>query len=185
MGPLTKVNGRRSMLLKGYRKEIFRPECNNSFESLHCIAHLDDDISEVLPYLNAVLGGDSYIKDPPSVTFKAQGKLITVHSRKIAINALRDEEEAHHILEWLKKEINDAWDQREKIVPKYDGKKAPHILDIYKFLPKSNCRKCGQPTCMMFASLATQGAKGVKDCSELTEASSAKLKEYLSRFRFD
>jgi hypothetical protein len=36
-----------------------------------------------------------------------------------------------------------------------------------------------------FASLATQGAKGVKACSELTAESSAKLKEYLSRFRFD
>ena len=44
------------MLLKGYTKEIFRPECNPSFQSLHCIAHLDQDVSEALPYLNAVLG---------------------------------------------------------------------------------------------------------------------------------
>jgi hypothetical protein len=32
------------MLLKSYRKEIFRPECNPSFQSLHCIAYLDQDI---------------------------------------------------------------------------------------------------------------------------------------------
>ncbi len=43
-----------SILLKGYRKEISRPVCNHSFESLHCIAHLDEDIGEALPYLNAV-----------------------------------------------------------------------------------------------------------------------------------
>jgi ArsR family metal-binding transcriptional regulator len=173
------------MLLKGYREEIFRPECNSSFQSVHCIAHLDEDIGEVLPYLNASLGGDSYIKDPPSVTFKAHGKLITVHARRIAINALRDEEEAHHFIEWLKTEINDAWDNRAAIVPKFDGKSKPHLLDIYKLLPKTNCRKCGQPTCMMFSSLATDGIKGYGDCPELIEENRTKLKEYLGRFRFD
>jgi ArsR family metal-binding transcriptional regulator len=173
------------MLLKGYQEEISRPACNNTFQSLHCIAHLDDDISEVLPYLNAILGGDTYIKNPPSVTFKSQGKLITVHGDKIAVNALRDEEEAHHILTWLKQEINEAWENRENITPKYDGKAKPHILDIYKLLPKTNCRRCGQPTCMMFASLATEGIKGYGDCPEMREENGKKLKEYLSRFRFD
>lgn len=173
------------MLLTGYRAEISRPTCNNTFQSLHCIAHLDEDISEALPYLNAVLGGDTYIKDPPSVTFKTQGKLITVHARKIAVNALRDEGEAHHILDWLKKEINDAWDNRDKIVPKYDGKSKPHLLEIYKLLPKTNCRKCGQPTCMMFASLATEGIKGCGDCLEMKEESVIRLNAYLGQFRFD
>ncbi len=173
------------MLLTGYRKEISRPTCNNTFQSLHCIAYLDEDIGEALPYLNAVLGGDTYIKDPPSVTFKTQGKLITVHALKIAVNALRDEAEAHHILEWLKEEINNVWKNREKIVPKYDGKAKPHILEIYKLLPKTNCRKCGQPTCMMFSSLATEGIKGYVDCPEMTEAGANGLKNYLSRFNFD
>ena len=148
------------MLLKGYREEISRPVCNHTFQSLHCIAHLDEDISEALPYLNAILGGDTYIKDPRSVTFKLYGKLITVHARKIAVNALRDEAEAQHILEWLKEQINYAWEQRASIAPKFEGKSVPEILSIYKLLPKSNCKKCGQPTCIMFASLATQGGRG-------------------------
>jgi ArsR family metal-binding transcriptional regulator len=173
------------LLLTGYREEISRPTCNNTFQSLHCIAHLNEGISEALPYLNAVLGGDTYIKDPPSVTFKSQGKLITVHGNKIAVNALRDEEEAHHILEWLKKEINDAWENRQAIVPKYDGKAKPLILEIYKMLPKTNCRKCGRPTCMMFASLATEGIKGREDCPALTEKGAENLQKYLSRFTFD
>ncbi|HMK43454.1 MAG TPA: (Fe-S)-binding protein [Dissulfurispiraceae bacterium] len=173
------------MLLNGYRKEIFRPACNNSFESLHCIAHLEDDISEALPYVNAVLGGDTFIKEPPSVTFKLYGKLITVHGRKIAVNALRDEAEADHILDWFKEQINEAWEKRADIVPKYDGRKVPHIMEIYKMLPKSNCKKCGQPTCMMFASIATQGVKKSADCPELTEEGKQRLESYLSGFRFD
>ena len=86
------------MLLKGYTKEISRPECNPSFQSLHCIAHLDQDIREALPYLNSVLGGFEYFKDPPAVTFRTRGKIITVHPREIAVNALKDEEEADKIL---------------------------------------------------------------------------------------
>ena len=94
------------MFLKRYRKEVFRPECNSTFQSLHCIAHLDEDISEVLPYLNSALGGHRYCEDPPALTLKAHGRLITLHSHKIAINALEDEAQADKILEWLKQEIN-------------------------------------------------------------------------------
>ena len=101
------------MLLNHYRKEIFRPECNPSFQSLHCIAHLDQDITEALPYLNAVLGGFEYLKEPPAVTFRIQGKIIAVHPRKITVNALKSEEEADKILEWLKREINEAWENRD------------------------------------------------------------------------
>ena len=53
------------MFLKGYRKEIFRPECNPTFQSVHCIARLETDISEVLPYLNAVLGGEHVYPGSP------------------------------------------------------------------------------------------------------------------------
>jgi ArsR family metal-binding transcriptional regulator len=179
------VNGEKPMLLKGYREELSRPTCNNTFQSLHCIAYLDEDISGVLPYLNCVLGGDSYIKEPPSVTFKTQGKLITVHARRIAVNALRDEVEAHHILEWLKEEINNAWENRATLIPKYDGKSKPKILEIYKLLPKTNCRKCGQPSCMMFASLAADGIKGYGDCPDLSGEGANGLKAYLGKFRFD
>lgn len=61
------------MLLKGHTKEIFRPECNPGFQSLHCIAHLEQDISMVLPCLNVTLGGFEYFKDPPAVTFRVHG----------------------------------------------------------------------------------------------------------------
>ncbi len=173
------------MLLKGYRTEIFNPTCNSFFQSVHCIARLDEEVGEALPYLNAVLGGDTYIKDPPSVTFKLHGKLVTVHSRKIAINALKDEAEARAVLEWLKKEINDAWENRDTIVPKFDGAAKPHPLTIYKLLPRTNCRDCGQPTCMAFAVLAASGAKGAVDCPSMGDADRSKLQEYLGAFHFD
>jgi ArsR family metal-binding transcriptional regulator len=62
--------------------------------NVNCFAHLDQDVSPTLPYLNTSLYGFEYIKEPPSVTFRAQGKLITVHSHKIEVNTLKDENEA-------------------------------------------------------------------------------------------
>ena len=80
--------------------------------------------------------------------------------------------------------VNDAWENREKISPKFTGKAKPHILEIYKLLPKTNCRECGQPTCIMFASLATEGIKGTADCPRLSAVGMHALDDYLSRFNF-
>ena len=173
------------MLLKGYRKEITRPECRREALSLHCIAHLEQDISEVLPYLNAKLGGDQYLKDPPSLTFKNQGKLITLHPQMIGINALRDEAEADKILEWLKGEINETWEKRYEIEPSFETLEKPKILEILKLLPKTNCRECGQPTCMVFATQVAEGGRESEDCPSLDEKNRMKLENYMNSFRFD
>ena len=173
------------MRLKGYTKEIFRPECNPSFQSVHCIAHLDQDITGVLPYLNAVLGGFEYLKEPPAVTFRVHGKIITVHPREIAVNALNDEEEADKILEWLRREINEAWEKRAEIEPRCEGAPKPKLLEILKLLPKTNCRECGQPTCMVFAAKVAEGAKGPQDCPPLKEEERLKLADYMGQFQLD
>ena len=173
------------MLLKNYSREIFRPECNPGFESVHCIAHLDQNIEPVLPYLNAVLGGFDYLKDPPAVIFRSQGKLITVHGTKIAINALRDEAEADKILEWLKREINDAWKNREDIEPSCEGTPKPKLIEILKLLPKTYCRQCGAPTCMVFAARMAEGVKSPDDCPPMDSDSKERLEEYMRQFDFD
>ncbi|SPD76347.1 putative Fe-S cluster [uncultured Desulfobacterium sp.] len=173
------------MLLKTYTKEIFRAKCNPGFQNVHCIAHLDQDIGEVIPFLNAELGGFEYYNDPPAVTFKNQGRLITVHPDKIAINALEDEAEAEKILEWLKREINETWEKRAEITPSYKSAPRPQIIEILKLLPKTSCRECGQPTCMVFSTLVAEGAKGPGDCPQLIGENKTKLDEYLNKFNFE
>lgn len=173
------------MLLSGYQKEIFRAKCNPGFEAVHCFARLNEDIGEVIPYLNAELGGYEFIKEPPSVTFKVHGKLITVHSGKIAVNALKDEAEAHKILEWLRSQINEIWVRRDEIEPLYERAPRPQVIEILRLLPKTNCRECGQPTCMVFAVQAAEGVKGVDDCPQLDVDGRETLGTYLGRFKLD
>ncbi len=54
------------MLLASYRKELFRPECNPNFQSLHCFAHLDQDVGAVLPYLKRHPGRLEYTASRPA-----------------------------------------------------------------------------------------------------------------------
>ena len=98
------------------------------------------------------------------MTFRIHGKIITVHPREIAVNALKDEAEAEKILQWLQREINEAWQKRDHIEPSYEGAPKPKLLEVLKLLPKTNCSECGQPTCMVFASLVSQGVKTAEDC---------------------
>jgi len=170
------------LLLHNYRLKIFNNECMPGAMTVQCYAHLDQDVSAALPYLNANLGGFEYVVDPPSVTFRTQGKLITVHGRKIAVNALKDEAEAKKIIEWLKREINEAWENRKEIEPVFEGQQKPKLIEILKLLPKTNCKECGAPTCMVFATMLAEGAKSIEDCPPLEGHSKKTLNEYMGKF---
>ena len=166
------------MLITRYRKEFCRPP-NPEARHLRCVAYLDENISDVLPYLNTVLGAHQYSKNPLSLTLKYDGKLITLYPREIAINIVNDKAEADHILEWLKRKINETWEQRKQIEPCFETSRKPNILDVLKRLPKTNCRECGQNTCMVFAALVAEGTKKPDDCPQLDEQNKSALLEYI------
>jgi ArsR family metal-binding transcriptional regulator len=180
-----RLKGDDHLLLRSYRLEIFNNECMPDAMSVQCHAHLDQDVSDALPYLNAVLGGFEYLKDPPSVTFKLQGKLLTVHGNKIAVNALKNEDEAHKIIAWLKREINLVWENRAEIQPSYEGMPRIQVIDILKRLPRTNCTECGAPTCMVFATQVAEGAKDASHCPALNKNDKDELNAFLNRFQLD
>ncbi len=59
-------------------------------------------------------------------------------------------------------------------------------MDIYKLLPKTNCKKCGLPSCMAFAVRFIERKVGIEDCPELNTAKylkqKLKLKEIASQY---
>jgi acetyl-CoA decarbonylase/synthase complex subunit gamma len=50
-------------------------------------------------------------------------------------------------------------------------------LDIFKFTPKTNCKDCGNPTCMAFAMKVAQGAIPIDKCPHLPVEALEKLGE--------
>ena len=50
-------------------------------------------------------------------------------------------------------------------------------LDIYKQLPKENCRECGLPTCLAFAMKVASGQAGLEECPRLDDVARSNLDE--------
>jgi ArsR family metal-binding transcriptional regulator len=169
------------MLVKEYHTRFVRPP-NPSAQHLRCFARLEADIGEVLPYLNTRLKGYQFSLDPPRLTLKLPGKLVTLTPREIAINIVKDQAEALELLEWLAGEINATWEQRGEITPSFQVAATPRVLEVLKFLPRTNCRACGQPTCMVFAVQVCQGAQGPEACPGLEPENREGLHDYLKAF---
>jgi len=50
-------------------------------------------------------------------------------------------------------------------------------MDIYKLLPKENCKECGLPTCLAFAMQVAAKQKALSDCPRLSEEAQGQLAE--------
>ena len=50
-------------------------------------------------------------------------------------------------------------------------------LEIYKLLPKTNCKKCGRATCLAFAMQLAQKKADLKECPDVSEEAKSKLGE--------
>ena len=48
-------------------------------------------------------------------------------------------------------------------------------LEIFKLLPKTNCKKCGMPTCLAFAMQLAQKRAKLEDCPYVSEEAKEKL----------
>jgi ArsR family metal-binding transcriptional regulator len=167
--------------------EIFRLKMDAAKEVLHAIATFQADISPALPYVNAELGGWDYDKVNQVLLLKmSDGKWLTLHPQKIAMRGIRDLDEAHALLAWIKGQINDIYARRHTITPRSVSQAGLKIMEILKLLPMTNCRACGYATCMAYAAALREGEISLPDCPPLGEEKYRekrdKLQAYLESF---
>jgi ArsR family metal-binding transcriptional regulator len=138
------------MLLESYQITRILP-CLADPEKIRVIAEVSGEIYEAFPYLNAILRGCSYNHPALTLTIKKDGKLFTLHARHITLAKIEDEKEAEEILKWSKNLINETYESRDRIEPNFSKGAELKALDIYKLLPGTSCKKCGELTCLAFA----------------------------------
>jgi len=155
------------MLLREYKYQLFMPECDHSSPFLNALAAFSDDIREVMPYLNASIKGCQYNHEAGIISFNYEGKRVTLYPRRAAIGKIEDKEDAEKTLESLKDLINRTYETRESIKPDFRSIERPKPLDIYKFLPGENCKKCGEATCLAFAISLIAEKSHLTACSPL------------------
>jgi ArsR family metal-binding transcriptional regulator len=141
--------------------------CIADEKKIRLIAYFSCDISEILPFLNAVIKGASYNKNAPTLTFTKGRRMINLYNIKIAIAKADNIIDAWQILDELKRLINDTYRNKDKIKPSYEEKVKVTALQIYGWLPKTNCKACGEATCLAFAVKLLQGGQRLENCKPL------------------
>jgi ArsR family metal-binding transcriptional regulator len=161
------------VLIETFDIEVFTPPCDPGAERYAARARLTADISELLPYLNATLRGAVYLPEAQALTCrvgaaqKKGGHNIAFHSYEIATSNVEDREGAEKELKGLIDLVNRTWERRAEITPDHTTRQRPTPMAVYKLLPQTNCKQCGEPTCYTFAFKLTAAQKKLADCPPL------------------
>jgi ArsR family metal-binding transcriptional regulator len=171
----------REILIRGFRLELSTPECFPTTTLWRAKLHLQDDISEVLPYLNARLQGGDYDHAARVLLWDDEGRKCAFRPLEIAVAPVEDREEAEEIAGKIIRMVNEVWGRRHEIEPDFEGRRPPpNVLDIYRLLPGTNCKECGYPTCMAYAAGLREARAGLAQCPHLAQEAYAENRGKLS-----
>lgn len=128
-----------------------------------------ENLQEVLPYLVRLVPNAVFSKKNGWVSFKKGQRIITIHEDGfVTMTHVTNRDEAEKILTEIERKAIEAWRRRNEIdLTEPPQKSLISALDIYNFLPKTNCRRCGELTCMAFAVKLLNGEVKVTACKPL------------------
>lgn len=125
-------------------------------------------LAPVLPYANAILPNViSYSPDAGVMTLRRKLGFITVYPDKVYITQALDAADGQCMLDAVAELLNRIWSRRGQIVPAAAPRRGPRMLDVWRLLPRDNCKRCGLPTCMAFAVGMLLGTARLADCAPL------------------
>jgi ArsR family metal-binding transcriptional regulator len=146
---------------------------------IRIIAHISGDLTNVFPYMNAEMHEACYNKDGPTFTFRDGTRMVSLYPRRIAVAKADEIVDAWRVLESVRLKANKTWKRRAEIEPSFEMREKPPALEILKRLPRTNCRACGERTCLAFAVRVRAGEMPVRLCSPVFAGDHHRLKDAL------
>jgi len=128
------------------------------------VGHPSQPLVNVIPYLATLPDVIVYNPATCTVTFRRQHGFMTLYPDKVYITQVKDVEEGLKLLEALTDAINATWAHRAELVAVTVARSAPRLLDIWTLLPQTNCKQCGEATCLAFAAALLQQKKSLNEC---------------------
>jgi ArsR family metal-binding transcriptional regulator len=125
--------------------------CVADVTKIRLIVHIAGNLSDVLPYLNREMPQAMYCREAETFTYLDAYRMISLYPRRITIAKADELVDAWHTLEKIRCRVNETWARRSSIEPCWEMRKKPPALEIYKRLPGTNCRACGERTCLAFS----------------------------------
>jgi ArsR family metal-binding transcriptional regulator len=156
------------MLINGYSNlSITNPPCHPG-AAVYCAQFkLDADVSHLFPYINAEIADAQYYEKPECILFNMAEFKISLYPDHANAAAFMDREQALSTIGKLINFLNDLDHRKDSLVPNHNRFKQPRtVLEVFKALPRTNCKKCGYPTCMAFAAAVTQNEALTGQCPD-------------------
>jgi ArsR family metal-binding transcriptional regulator len=147
--------------------------CVADDSKIRLVAHLDGDLRPVFPYLNAILPHASYTPSAGTLTYMEGQRMIALYRQRITVAKAEEIVDGWLVLERVRRLVESTWADRERIEPSVEMRRKPPALEILRRLPGTNCRLCGEKTCVAFALRLWRGEVSVRRCVPVfTEAGS-------------
>mgnify|MGYP001829093927 CR=1 FL=1 len=143
-------------LIKEYSLQLVNISCLPSSTLFNGLVTLEEDISEVLPYLNAVMGIGHYVHADRVFDFMKDRHIVTLRPHEMRVRGLRDEDHGSEVVDELCEMLNDIWRRRASIEPKLETAHRLSPLEVLRKLPLTNCGECGEPTCLALATMVSK-----------------------------
>jgi ArsR family metal-binding transcriptional regulator len=129
------------------------------------VARPSRTLDGVLPLIAAVAPNTiSFNPAAGTLTLRRQPGFITLYPDQVMLSQVQDPEEGQALLAALRDLVNQCWEQRDRIRPVTSARRTPRPLDVWTLLPQSNCKQCGEPTCMAFAFGLLQHKRALEEC---------------------
>ena len=129
----------------------------------------DRTLEEVLPYLATLPGIIAYNPQAHTLTFRRQPGFMTLYSDRVYITQVSNVDEGLELLKALVDAINATWEGRLELAAITTAHRAPRPLDIWMLLPQTNCKQCGEQTCMAFACNLLLNKRELTECIPIQE----------------
>ena len=124
-------------------------------------------LTDIIPYLATLPDVIAYNPETCTLTFRRKHGFMTLYPDKVYITQVKDFEEGLELLKALTDAINATWAHRAELVAVTATRSAPRLLDIWTLLPQTNCKQCGESTCMAFAAALLQHKRSISECPAL------------------
>lgn len=166
-------------LVNNFELEMISPACLPGASHWSAQGRLEDDISEVLPYINSRFPKARYDHKSKVLIMKWEGKKCAFRPNLLSVAPVEDREEANRLLNRLSELVNETWRQRSSLEPDYEQKPLPQVMELYRLLPRTNCKQCGYATCMAFAADLREEKTELSRCPELFQDAYKEKREKL------
>ncbi|MDP6501175.1 MAG: (Fe-S)-binding protein [Dehalococcoidales bacterium] len=155
-------------IIDDYEVQLVEAGCAPGSSRYGALLSFNQDISAVMPYLNAVMDSPRYDPDNRILVLREKDQAYALRPTEINIARTSDWHQAQELAAEIVEQINNTWQQRHTITPRLTEIKIPAVINIFKLLPKTNCRKCGYLTCLAFSADLCQGKALLEHCPPLS-----------------